>query len=199
MRIEVAKALEGAIPDLAAKHIIDGGDDPAFRAGDFAGGLNAAIDHLASRIKGEALPLPDEHRSTRKARALNWEQWLIFALVGIPCSTACSVPCSVARGRSLHRPDWRRLDRPDHQQPGARRHRLGGGVHPLPGFRQQRAWRLGRPTDGRRLGGGGWGGGSGGGGFSSGGGATSAAAAPPADGERANRPCIPLPIKPLAH
>ena len=41
VRIEVAKALEGAMPDLAARQIIDRAITPAFRAGDFAGGLNA--------------------------------------------------------------------------------------------------------------------------------------------------------------
>jgi uncharacterized protein len=46
MRIEVAKALEGAVPDLAARQIIDGAMKPAFQAGDYAGGLKAAIERL---------------------------------------------------------------------------------------------------------------------------------------------------------
>ncbi len=56
IRIAVAKTLEGAIPDLAAKRIIDEQITPAFRQGDFAGGLNRAIDALASQIRGESLP-----------------------------------------------------------------------------------------------------------------------------------------------
>lgn len=56
VRIEVAKTLEGAIPDLAAKRIIDAQVTPAFRAGDYASGLNAAVDQLAALIRGEALP-----------------------------------------------------------------------------------------------------------------------------------------------
>lgn len=59
VRIEVAKALEGAVPDLAAKRIIDAQITPAFRAGDYAGGLSAAVDQLAARIRGEALPAPN--------------------------------------------------------------------------------------------------------------------------------------------
>src|SRR5262245_26373349 len=43
VRIEVAKALEGAVPDLAARQIITETITPAFRRNDFAGGLNAAI------------------------------------------------------------------------------------------------------------------------------------------------------------
>jgi uncharacterized protein len=59
VRIEVAKALEGAIPDLAARQIIDRAITPAFKAGDYAGGLSSAIDLLEARIKGENLPAPD--------------------------------------------------------------------------------------------------------------------------------------------
>jgi uncharacterized protein len=51
VRIEVAKALEGAIPDLAARQVIDRAIVPAFRAGDYAGGLNAGVDQLMARIK----------------------------------------------------------------------------------------------------------------------------------------------------
>ena len=56
MRIEVAKTLEGAIPDIAAKQVIDDAMAPRFRLGDYAGGLDAAIDQIGARIRGEALP-----------------------------------------------------------------------------------------------------------------------------------------------
>ena len=39
VRIEVAKALEGAVPDLAARQIIDRDDHAGLRADDYAGGL----------------------------------------------------------------------------------------------------------------------------------------------------------------
>ena len=58
VRIEVAKALEGAIPDLAARQIIDNAIRPAFRADDYAGGLNRAVDQIIARINGEGLPAP---------------------------------------------------------------------------------------------------------------------------------------------
>ena len=58
LRIEVAKALEGAVPDLAARQIIDRDISPAFKKADYAGGLNAALDSLIARINGEALPPP---------------------------------------------------------------------------------------------------------------------------------------------
>ncbi len=58
VRIEVAKALEGAIPDLAARQIIDRAIKPAFRSGDYAAGLSSGVDMLEARIKGEHLPVP---------------------------------------------------------------------------------------------------------------------------------------------
>ncbi len=58
MRIEVAKALEGAIPDIAAARIIDTRMKPRFRTGDYAGGLQAAVQEIAARIAGEPLPAP---------------------------------------------------------------------------------------------------------------------------------------------
>ena len=58
MRIEVAKALEGAVPDLAARQIIDQTLIPAFRSNDYAGGLNQAVDRLMARVRGEDLPVP---------------------------------------------------------------------------------------------------------------------------------------------
>jgi uncharacterized protein len=58
IRIEVARALEGAIPDLAAKQVIDDVLTPHFRQGDFAGGLDQAADRLMALIRGEGLPAP---------------------------------------------------------------------------------------------------------------------------------------------
>lgn len=79
MRIEVAKALEGAIPDLAAARIIDQAMKPRFREGDYAGGLNAAIDQLAARIAGEPLPEPEPADSA--ADASGWDLGAVALLV----------------------------------------------------------------------------------------------------------------------
>lgn len=58
MRIEVGYGLEGAIPDAIAKRIVAEQMAPRFKAGDFAGGLKAAVDVLDKAIRGEALPAP---------------------------------------------------------------------------------------------------------------------------------------------
>ncbi len=85
VRIEVAKALEGAIPDLAAKQIITDRITPAFRAGDYAGGLNAAVDRLAERIGSEGLPEPTNRPTAQRKRSgFNLEDMGIFFFVAVP-------------------------------------------------------------------------------------------------------------------
>jgi uncharacterized protein len=94
MRIEVAKTLEGAVPDLAAAHIIDDAMKPRFQQNDFAGGLDAAADQLIARVSGEALPGVDVKSGDFGTGAgappsgFNWQDLGIFlfavVLVGGP-------------------------------------------------------------------------------------------------------------------
>jgi uncharacterized protein len=86
VRIEVAKALEGAIPDLAASRIISESIAPAFKAGDFAGGLSAAVDRLAARIGAEGLPAPDgaHPKAGNPAEGFDWQDLAVFLFVGVP-------------------------------------------------------------------------------------------------------------------
>lgn len=56
VRIDVAQTLQGAVPDIAAGRIIQDVISPAFRRGDYAGGLSAAVDQIDARIRGEPLP-----------------------------------------------------------------------------------------------------------------------------------------------
>jgi uncharacterized protein len=57
-RIEVGYGLEGALPDVTARQILDDVLAPRFRAGDFAGGLEAAIDAIVSATRGEYKAAP---------------------------------------------------------------------------------------------------------------------------------------------
>lgn len=59
VRIATSKTLEGAIPDLVARRIIDQAVTPAFRSNDFAGGIGAGVDQIMARVSGENLPLPE--------------------------------------------------------------------------------------------------------------------------------------------
>ena len=85
VRIEVAKALEGAIPDVMASRIIRDAVTPAFKAGDFGGGLSAAVDRIAARIAGEGLPAPDaKHTPQRGSAGFDLQDLAIFLFVGAP-------------------------------------------------------------------------------------------------------------------
>lgn len=85
LRIEVAKTLEGAIPDLAAKRIISEQIAPAFKAGDFAGGLQQGVDRIAERIRAEALPGPQTGaRDAAPRGGLDWEALAMVFFIGVP-------------------------------------------------------------------------------------------------------------------
>jgi uncharacterized protein len=88
MRIEVAKTLEGAVPDIAAARIIDHAMKPRFRENDFAGGLDAAADQLIARVKGEALPEVDSKsgdfgNDARDDTGFDWQDLAIFLFFGV--------------------------------------------------------------------------------------------------------------------
>ena len=83
VRIEVAKTLEGAIPDLAAKRVIEQAITPRFKQGDFAGGLEAGSDLIMKLITGEALPAPAQPASTA-GQDFQWMDLAIFAFIAIP-------------------------------------------------------------------------------------------------------------------
>ena len=90
MRIEVAKTLEGAIPDLAAKQIITNAVTPRFKTGDYAGGISAGVDQLTARINGEALP---EVSSTANGSGnlpggFDWMDLAVFLFFAVPIGGA---------------------------------------------------------------------------------------------------------------
>jgi uncharacterized protein len=84
MRIEVAKALEGAVPDLAARQIMDATMRPAFRQNDYAGGIDAALTQLQARLRGENLPLPAAGARPGAQPGSQLEDLLMFFLVAVP-------------------------------------------------------------------------------------------------------------------
>lgn len=84
LRIEVAKSLEGAIPDLAAKQIIDSTITPRFKQGDYVGGIDAGVDQIVALIKGEALPAPVSGGNNGDLEGVfTWENLLVFLFFGV--------------------------------------------------------------------------------------------------------------------
>jgi len=85
VNIQVAATLQGAIPDVTAGRIIRENILPAFKAGDFAGGLNVAVDRLGALIAGEQLPAPRAESSRPRGRVgFDWQDMAIFLFVGVP-------------------------------------------------------------------------------------------------------------------
>lgn len=85
LRIEVAKSLEGAIPDLAAKQIIDEALTPRFKQGDYAAGIDAGIDQILALIKGEALPPPTARAQSSSVFGgdFQWQNVAVFVFFGV--------------------------------------------------------------------------------------------------------------------
>ena len=79
VRIEVARGLEGAIPDAAAARIIREYITPKFRSGDFYGGIHDATNTLTKLIDGEQLPPPMTNEPNSKPSLPNL---LFLAVIG---------------------------------------------------------------------------------------------------------------------
>lgn len=88
VRIEVAKTLEGAIPDLMAKRVIDGAITPGFKRGDFAGGLTDGVAQIAALVAGEGLPEPKADRRSSGGGLGQWTDVLVFALFALPIASS---------------------------------------------------------------------------------------------------------------
>jgi uncharacterized protein len=83
LRIEVAKTLEGAIPDLEARRIIDGLITPRFKQGDYAGGLDAGVSRIMALVTGEALATPAQSTASGDG-GFDWMQLAIFMFIAVP-------------------------------------------------------------------------------------------------------------------
>lgn len=84
MRLEVGYGLEGVIPDAYAKRILDDILRPRFRAGDFDGGITAAVETIAGLVAGdEALP-PPVTQGPSAIDDLGWAKAIPFLAFLIP-------------------------------------------------------------------------------------------------------------------
>lgn len=92
LRIEVAKSLEGAIPDLAAKQIISTALAPALKAGQYAPGIEATIEALDKRIGAENLPTPATEAQqggfNPQKLGFEWMDFFIFLFFAVPIGGA---------------------------------------------------------------------------------------------------------------
>ena len=73
MRIEVGYGLEGTLTDLHAKLIIENTMVPAFRAGDFSGGIDRAVDDIILVLEGNAEELERRAERNRPEDGGGWD------------------------------------------------------------------------------------------------------------------------------
>jgi len=85
VRIAPYRALEAAIPDVLAKRIIDKNMVPAFRQGDYAGGLRDALQSLQTAILSGEQPVATGSEASQKTWEAQiqkiWENFVGPALV----------------------------------------------------------------------------------------------------------------------
>jgi uncharacterized protein len=82
VRIEVGYGLEGALTDAESGRIIRGLMTPRFRAGDFDGGVDAAVAAIDAKVRGEPIALPEERRGAGGGQGLG--ALLLFGVFGLP-------------------------------------------------------------------------------------------------------------------
>jgi uncharacterized protein len=75
-RIEVGSGLEGPVPDILARRIVDETMRPYFRADQYYRGLDAGLAQLTGLVNGEPLPPP-----ARSARGGHGTQGSLFAVL----------------------------------------------------------------------------------------------------------------------
>jgi uncharacterized protein len=80
MRIEVGYGLEGKIPDAIASRIVNERMAPAFRQGDFFGGLDAALTAIEGALGGESVA-PRQMAAPAADATEDYFTWLTATLV----------------------------------------------------------------------------------------------------------------------
>jgi uncharacterized protein len=173
MRLEVGYGLEGVLNDATSKRIIAEIMTPRFRAGDFYGGIDAALDSMIKLINGEALPAPTGPQKAGAGVADGIEGlagymplFLILVLVGgaILRRLFGNVPGALATAAATGGLAWLLAGAISLALLAA----IAAFFFTLVGSRSH-GWGRGLPGVGG-FGGGGFGGGGGGGGFGGGGG-----------------------------
>lgn len=85
-RLDVNRALEGAIPDVAASRILNETVFPSFKVGNYYQGISRGLDQVFMLIKGENLPAPDPDAWGKHERADGdplWDQpWIAIMFIG---------------------------------------------------------------------------------------------------------------------
>ncbi len=110
LRIEVGYGLEGVLNDATSKRIIDEDILPAFRTGDFSGGIQAGVERMLRVIEGEVLPPPKPGTQGMNARSLESlfviGLVLVFVVGGILRAIFGSLPAAAIVGTIAGAAGW---------------------------------------------------------------------------------------------
>ena len=167
MRIEVGYGLEGTLTDLHSKLIIENTMVPAFRAGDFAGGISAAVDDIILVLEGNAAELEARAKRNPASPADQIDDYMpvivglfiaVFFVLFISAFALAALAPVFGRKIGPNRYRWLGMDIVIGSGTGRGGYSSGGS-----------SWSSGRSSGGWSSGGGGF---SGGGGSSGGGGAS---------------------------
>ena len=97
LRIEVGRGLEGAIPDITAKRIINSIIIPRLKVGDVPGGVIAGLDAIINLVSGEALPAPKQNQQDDSSGVLLFVGALLIvvgSLIAIGWGLLAGVACA---------------------------------------------------------------------------------------------------------
>jgi len=85
VRIETGYGLEGSITDAVSSRVIRNQIAPAFRSGDYAGGISSAMESLMTVASGGKLDLPERAQAQPQRRKRSFDPGiLLFVIFGIP-------------------------------------------------------------------------------------------------------------------
>jgi uncharacterized protein len=85
VRVETGYGLEGTVTDAVSSRVIRNLVAPAFRKGDYAGGIGGAMEALMTVASGGKLDLPAETRGAAPKRKRGFDPGiLLFVIFGIP-------------------------------------------------------------------------------------------------------------------
>jgi uncharacterized protein len=79
-RVEVGDGLEGVLPDIIAKRIVEEYVVPRFRQGDFYGGIEAGVTRIMAAVEGEPLP-PPRTRTRERSDGVNIQNLLLVGFM----------------------------------------------------------------------------------------------------------------------
>lgn len=83
VRIEVGYGLEPILPDGLAGDVVRRHVLPKFKDGDYAGGISAAVDRLATIIRNKHIVTPEEREELARAAEDRPPRWMMLPFFGV--------------------------------------------------------------------------------------------------------------------